>query len=191
MFTLRKPRNRLLALLLVSTLALGPIGCGAGAVLPVVILWVTTAGLVALTIYQFQQIESAQLNIEMQRLRLRGMRMADWSRSTGVDCFTGREDQLLGKVIVNGQELLVTRRIKSPVVVAPCRVRRAGAARLRSTSGRTLHPSEVISYESRGQSCPNAAATGLRTMAERVGTPPPTRCTSWPRGYSTRIPLSW
>ena len=109
MFTLRKPRNRLLALLLVSTLALGPIGCGAEAVLPVVILWVTTAGLVALTIYQFQQIESAQLNIEMQRLRLRGMQ--DGRLVTIDQALTASQVEKIsssGKVIVNGQELLVT-----------------------------------------------------------------------------------
>lgn len=109
MFALRKPRNRLLALLLVSMLALGPIGCGAEAVVAEVILWVSAAGLVALTIYEFQQIESAQLNIEMQRLQLQGMR--DGHRVTINQPLTPSQVEKVsssGKVIVNGQEILVT-----------------------------------------------------------------------------------
>ena len=65
--------STLALLLLIPGLALGPIGCGPE-VIPTIIVLATTAGVVAFTISQFQQIESGQLDIEMKKLRLQGIR---------------------------------------------------------------------------------------------------------------------
>ena len=60
-------------LLLILALPFGPIGCGAELTIPMIIAVATTAGVVAFTISQFQQIESAELDNQMKRLKLRGM----------------------------------------------------------------------------------------------------------------------
>jgi hypothetical protein len=52
----------------------GPIGCGMEAAIPTVATALAMAGLLALTIHQFQEVQSAQLDIEMKRLRLQGLR---------------------------------------------------------------------------------------------------------------------
>ncbi len=107
----QRPNVRTLALLLlIPALALGPIGCGVETAIPAILAVATTAGVVAFTIYQFQQVESAQLNIEMQKLRLRGMQngipvTVEHTLSTA-EC---NQIAASGKVSVNGQEVLVTR----------------------------------------------------------------------------------
>jgi hypothetical protein len=102
-------RRFLLILLIIPALALGPIGCGVEAI-PVILAVATTAGVVALTIHQFQQIESAELDNQMKRLRLRGMQNG---QLTTVD--QPLNDQQFseihrsGKVDVNGQVIRVSR----------------------------------------------------------------------------------
>jgi hypothetical protein len=64
---------RLIVLLLLPALALGPIGCGAEAI-PIIVSTCAVVGLIALTVHEVQQVESAHLDNEMRRLRLRGLR---------------------------------------------------------------------------------------------------------------------
>jgi len=102
--------RKLLALLLLPALALGPIGCGAEAI-PVIISACVVVGTIAFTIHEVQEVESAYLDTQMKRLRLQGMK-------NGMPVTIERElnnDQLRGitsaaKVNVNGQDINVSAR---------------------------------------------------------------------------------
>ncbi len=101
----------LLLLLLIPALALGPFGCCGGVeAIPVILAVTATAGAVALTIHQFQQIESADLDIQMKRLRLRGMQ--DGRLTTVEHQLNDATFQKIareGKVNVNGVVIPVSR----------------------------------------------------------------------------------
>lgn len=75
---LSKSTIRRIALLLVMALAFGPMGCGMEAAAPEVMGLVVgvavAATVVAVTVQEFQKIESAQLDIELKRLRIEGVR---------------------------------------------------------------------------------------------------------------------
>jgi heme O synthase-like polyprenyltransferase len=109
---LQRPIVRKLALLLlIPAMALGPFGCCGGIeAIPVILAVTATAGAVALTIHQFQQIESADLDNQMKRLQLRGMqdgRLTTFEHQLSDDAFQqiARE----GKVNVNGVVIPVSR----------------------------------------------------------------------------------
>ena len=97
-----------LALLLLPTLAFGPVGCG-----PEVITMVAGAtaflGGLAFTFHQFQMIEEARLDIELKRLEIQG-RLHDGNRDTVHETLSRsqiEELRRIGKVRINGRVLPV------------------------------------------------------------------------------------
>jgi hypothetical protein len=106
-----KTQRFLLALLLIPALACGPIGCGAEvAVIPTILAVATTAGVVALTIHQFQQIESAELDNQMKRIRLNGMQNGvSSSVEYQLNAEQSAEINRSGQVRINGQVIPVSR----------------------------------------------------------------------------------
>jgi hypothetical protein len=104
----QSPRIRKFTLLmLIATLALGPVGCGPEAI-PLIVSTCVVVGVVAVTIHEIQEVQSAQLDIEMKRLRLQGMQNG---RVTTVEheLDDGQVRQIVesGKVQVNGKVLVL------------------------------------------------------------------------------------
>jgi len=109
-FFQRSNVKKLSLLLLIPALALGPFGCCGAEAIPLIIAVATTAGVVAFTINQFQQIESAQLDNEMRRLRLRSMengRLTTFEQPLSDAEY--RDIRNSGKVSVNGVVIPVSR----------------------------------------------------------------------------------
>jgi hypothetical protein len=69
---IQRSKWRLVSMLLPAALVLGPIGCAEVATPLITTLGVV--GLFALTIHEFQKVESAQLDNDLKRLRLEGER---------------------------------------------------------------------------------------------------------------------
>jgi ATP sulfurylase len=110
---MRKLQNstirRLAFLAMFPFLALGPIGCGPEAITTVFVV-ATTAGAVAFTINQFQQIESVQLENHIKRLRIKGMNdgvVSTVEKELNDDEY--RKVVRSGKVSLNGKLVPVSR----------------------------------------------------------------------------------
>jgi hypothetical protein len=102
--------RKLALLLLIPALAMGPFGCCGAEALPLILAVATTAGVVALTIHQFQQIESAELDNQMKRLKLQGMQ--NGVRTSVEQQLSDAQFQQItreGKVSVNGVVIPVSR----------------------------------------------------------------------------------
>jgi len=66
--------RRLIALALVCTLAVGPIGCGGPEFVPVLVTTCGVAGTLAHTLHEFQQVKAADLEIQERELRVKGIK---------------------------------------------------------------------------------------------------------------------
>jgi hypothetical protein len=107
---MRKTRLTI-ALLMLPSLALGPIGCGeiAKKGVEIIVTTAVVAGIVAITVQEFQKVEAASLDNDMKRLRLQGMR--DGMTTTVERTLTDDEAQRIkkyGEVKVNGKVLKVS-----------------------------------------------------------------------------------
>lgn len=107
MLKIKRSKSRLIALLLIPTLAIGPIGCGPE-LIPVIVTTCLVVGVVAVTIHEIQEVQSAQLDIEMKTLRLHGMKngqVVDTDHKLDADQVRKIVDS--GKVKINGKVLVM------------------------------------------------------------------------------------
>ncbi len=109
---MKKPlRSRigLLTLLLLPALAFGPFGCGPE-IIPIILVAAGTASAVAFTFHQLQEITSADLDIKMKQLRLRGMQNGQVTTlEQPLNDAQVQEITHSGKVTVNGVVVPVSR----------------------------------------------------------------------------------
>ncbi|WP_076351819.1 hypothetical protein [Paludisphaera borealis] len=108
MLKLERSKSRVIPLLLIPALAFGPIGCGGPEFIPLFVAGCSVVGIAAITVYEIQQVQSAQLDIEMKTLRLQGLKNGQVVESDHrLDADQVRKIVDSGKVKINGKVLVM------------------------------------------------------------------------------------